>query len=48
MQVILPEQGLLERHEQLDNLLAMLPDEELRDLLASRFKVQLCACRAHL
>ena len=39
-QVILPEQGLLEKHEQLDNVLAMIPDEDVRQTLAERFKVR--------
>lgn len=39
VQVILPNHGLLEAHAQVDAILAMLPDEELRASMSERFKV---------
>ena len=38
-QVILPNHGLLESHAQLDNILAMVPDEDVRATISDRFKV---------
>lgn len=40
MQIILPEQGLLEKAERIDGVLAMIPDEAVRIALAERLKAR--------
>ena len=46
--MILPNHGLLEAHAQLDAILAMLPDEELRATISERFKVSSVATFCYL